>query len=127
MPKNSESFSYDSWQAIENDLFSKYSKLESKGSMLIARGPDHPDTFTSSSCYLLDSHGFGGYHRSATLIDNNQHFVDPFDKIITRCTSMLSQNAYVHQYEKYGLDKESFIEKLAVMEGIQQSYINMRK
>lgn len=95
--------------------------------MLIARGPDHPDTFSNSSCYLLDNHSFGGYHRSATLLDNSQLFVEPFDKIISRCTNMLSQNAYVHQYEKYGLSKEEFIEKLAVMEGIQQNYINMRR
>lgn len=38
---------------------------------------------------------------------------------------MLSQNAYLYQYEKYGLEKERFVEELAVLEGIQQNYIAM--
>jgi tubulin delta len=93
---------------------------------LIARGPDHPDTFEHPTPkLLLDSHSFGGYYRSTALIDNNQLFVDPFDKIIGRCTSMLSENAYLYQYEKYGLEKQRFVEYLAVMEGIQQNYIAM--
>lgn len=38
---------------------------------------------------------------------------------------MLSENAYLYQYEKYGLEKQKFVEYLAVMEGIQQNYIAM--
>lgn len=63
---------------------------------------------------MLDSHRFGGYHHSATLIDNNQLFVDSLDKIVTRCTQMLSEKAYLYQYEKYGLEPQQFTEQLAI-------------
>ena len=39
--KDSESFNSDSWQAITSDLTPR-EKMKSKGSLLIARGPDHP-------------------------------------------------------------------------------------
>ena len=75
MPKNTQSFSYDSWAALEHDVISK-SKLKPKGSILVGRGPDHPDTFQVTKS-ILDSHSFGGYHRSVTLMENNQEFVEP--------------------------------------------------
>jgi hypothetical protein len=46
--------------------------------MLIARGPDHPVNFTTPNLsYLLDTHNFNKYFRSVTLLENNQHFIDP--------------------------------------------------
>lgn len=60
--------------------------MKSKGSLLIARGPDHLDSYNYPS--KGDSHVFNNYPRSATLLQNNQDFVRPFEQIIDRCTKM---------------------------------------
>ena len=88
--------------------------------MVIARGKDHPNiSFSGSNVTnyshnrnsasgsevftVFDKHSFYSYNRSACLIDNGPKFVNSFEMILDRAYGMLKENAYLYQYEKYGL------------------------
>ena len=121
-PRDSEAFNSDSWQALINDVTPR-EKTKSKGSLLIARGPDHPEDFPLP--FRGDSHIFNNYHRSVSLLQNNQKFVSVFDMVIERCTKMATEKAFLYQYEKYGLEMDDFVDYMAIMQNIQNHYLAM--
>jgi hypothetical protein len=40
--------------------------------MIIARGPDHPNSLSKQYPTIFDKHNFYNYNKSLTLLDNGQ-------------------------------------------------------
>ena len=65
---------------------------------------------------------FSKYEKSATLISNSQGFVKPINSVIQKAWGMFASHAYVHQYEKYGLTDDDFIDSFGCLEQIVSDY-----
>ncbi len=77
---------------------------------MIARGPDHPKTLSTSNVNtLFDKHTFYKYNRSIVLVQNSNKFNGAFEQILNRAYNMFNNNAYLYQYYKYGLEKDKFL------------------
>lgn len=69
-----------------------------------------------------DPHSLHGDDRSATLWSNSSSVVGPIDQLLDRVYTMLDANAYVHHYEKYGIDREWFAAQAISIEQIAADY-----
>lgn len=78
--------------------------------MMIVRGPDHPVVMRRNVFSLYDKHIFYSYNRSCTLLDNGQQFSVSLEKLIEKGYNMVKKDAYMYQYEKYGIEKDNFLE-----------------
>ncbi|XP_002164178.1 tubulin delta chain [Hydra vulgaris] len=65
---------------------------------------------------------FNNYEKSATLVSNSQTFNRPLNDCIQKAWQMFNTGAFVHQYEKYGLTENDFIDSFAVAEQIYADY-----
>eukprot|EP00794_Sanderia_malayensis_P015594 gene15594-17167_t len=65
---------------------------------------------------------FNNYEKSATLVSNSQSFVKPLNHVIQRAWNMFAGRAYVHQYNKYGLTDNDFIDSFGYVEQILADY-----
>ena len=62
-----------------------------------------------------------------SLLDNGPSFIKPLEQILSQGYNMLKENSYVYQYEKYGIDKDKFLECFAQIENIQTNYSKLCK
>jgi hypothetical protein len=91
-----EHFNGDSWQAIQNELTLKYKKgIRSK--LFIARGAD-PAPALANTRIINDKHCFGGFTRSALMLENGASSAANLENILERAYSMIGQHAYLYQY-----------------------------
>uniref|UniRef100_A0A7M5V5F2 Tubulin delta chain n=2 Tax=Clytia hemisphaerica TaxID=252671 RepID=A0A7M5V5F2_9CNID len=65
---------------------------------------------------------FNQYQKSITLLSNSQTFVQPMTKSVTKAWEMFNSKAYLHQYEKYGLGVDDFIDSFGVVEQMIADY-----
>ena len=65
---------------------------------------------------------FNNYEKSATLVSNSQSFNRPLNDCIEKAWRMFNAGAFVHQYERYGLTENDFIDSFAVTEQIFADY-----
>ncbi|KAM9321454.1 tubulin delta chain [Gastrophryne carolinensis] len=65
---------------------------------------------------------FNKYERLATLVSNSQCMLKPLDAIVEKAWNMFASRAYVHQYTKYGIDEEEFLQCFTTLEQVISSY-----
>lgn len=68
---------------------------------------------------------FNGYEKSATLVSNSQSLLKPLDNIVRKAWNMFASRAYVHQYTKYGISEEDFLDSFTALEQIISSYTHL--
>ncbi|XP_048838357.1 tubulin delta chain isoform X2 [Brienomyrus brachyistius] len=65
---------------------------------------------------------FNGYEKSATLISNSQSLLQPLNKMVGKAWNMFASRAYIHQYTKYGISEEDFLDSFTALEQVISSY-----
>ncbi|KPP65580.1 tubulin delta chain-like, partial [Scleropages formosus] len=65
---------------------------------------------------------FNGYEKSATLVSNSQSLLKPLDDIVGKAWNMFASKAYVHQYTKFGISEEDFLDSFTALEQVISSY-----
>ncbi|XP_074079664.1 tubulin delta chain isoform X1 [Macrotis lagotis] len=68
---------------------------------------------------------FNKYEKSAALVSNSQFLLKPLDTIIGKAWNMFASKAYVHQYTKFGIEEEDFLDSFTVLEQVLASYYNL--
>ncbi|XP_003469606.1 tubulin delta chain [Cavia porcellus] len=71
------------------------------------------------------SRAFNRYERSAALVSNSQFFVRPLDTIVGKAWNMFASKAYIHQYTKFGIEEEDFLDSFTLLEQVIASYCNL--
>ena len=72
--------------------------------------------------FLRDSHKYNSNDRSISVLSNSQFCVQSLETIVQRAHIMFKEKAYIYQYEKYGLDQDTFRESLEIVEGVLNHY-----
>ncbi|KAM6163195.1 tubulin delta chain [Rhynchocyon petersi] len=68
---------------------------------------------------------FNRYEKSATLVSNSQFLVKPLDMVVSKAWNMFASKAYVHQYTKFGMEEEDFLDSFTLLEQVIASYCNL--
>lgn len=68
---------------------------------------------------------FTGYERSAALVSNSQFLLKPLDRIVGKAWDMFASKAYIHQYTKFGIEEEDFLDSFTLLEQVVASYRNL--
>lgn len=68
---------------------------------------------------------FNNYEKSATLLSNSQTPVAPLNFVVQKAWNMFTSRAYVHQYLKYGMAEDHFVDSFAATEQIIKSYSSL--
>jgi hypothetical protein len=72
----------------------------------------------------LDKNELNKYEKHLTILSNSSFLCNDLNKTINKAEDMLNYNAFLHQYEKYGMTKNDFIDALAFCEQINYDYNN---
>ncbi|XP_061073792.1 tubulin delta chain [Conger conger] len=65
---------------------------------------------------------FNRYEKSATLVSNSQSLLRPLDHMVGKAWNMFASRAYVHQYTKFGITEEDFLDSFTCLEQVISSY-----
>nr|KAF6459571.1 tubulin delta 1 [Rousettus aegyptiacus] len=68
---------------------------------------------------------FNKYEKSAALVSNSQFLVKPLDMIVGKAWNMFASKAYIHQYTKFGIEEEDFLDSFTLLEQVIASYCNL--
>ncbi|XP_023409291.1 tubulin delta chain isoform X2 [Loxodonta africana] len=68
---------------------------------------------------------FNKYEKSAALVSNSQSLVKPLDTIVGKAWNMFASKAYIHQYTKFGIEEEDFLDSFTLLEQVIASYRNL--
>ncbi|NWI87805.1 TBD protein, partial [Pitta sordida] len=68
---------------------------------------------------------FNKYEKSASLVSNSQFLLKPLDTIVGKAWNMFASKAYVHQYTKFGIEEEDFLDSFTTLEQVISSYTNL--
>nr|KAF6417554.1 tubulin delta 1 [Molossus molossus] len=68
---------------------------------------------------------FSKYEKSAALVSNSQFLVQPLDMIVGKAWNMFASKAYIHQYTKFGIEEEDFLDSFTLLEQVVASYRNL--
>lgn len=68
---------------------------------------------------------FRKYEKSAALVSNSQSLVKPLDMIVGKAWNMFASRAYFHQYTKFGIEEEDFLDSFTLLEQVIASYCNL--
>lgn len=71
------------------------------------------------------SRPYMAYEKSATLLTNGGYCVSGLNNIVQRGWDMFSAKAYVHQYTKYGLEQEDFLNAFIKIENVLKNYATL--
>uniref|UniRef100_A0A6I8P7N2 Tubulin delta chain n=1 Tax=Ornithorhynchus anatinus TaxID=9258 RepID=A0A6I8P7N2_ORNAN len=123
-------------QVIAHQLGSVFQPTSSsEGSPQCRRNPlgsfKDPALYTSwlqpdaAFCEWRTPRAFNKYEKSATLVSNSQFLLKPLDTIVGRAWNMFASKAYVHQYTKFGMEEEDFLDSFTVLEQVVASYSNL--
>ena len=63
-----------------------------------------------------------GERKASTILVNSTAVLDYFDSVYKRAGVMYREKAYVHWYEKYGCEKDTFKEAFETVRSMIQSY-----
>ncbi|XP_072603715.1 tubulin delta chain isoform X3 [Vulpes vulpes] len=61
---------------------------------------------------------FSKYEKSAALVSNSQFLLKPLDTIVGKAWNMFASKAYIHQYTKFGIEEEDFLDSFTLLEQI---------
>ncbi|XP_070572249.1 tubulin delta chain-like [Ptychodera flava] len=114
---------------------------KSIANVLVLRGQDvnqadtsafrEPDLYTSwlptdAACsFWFQPRPFNLYEKSASLLSNSQSPLVPLNTMVGKAWNMFASRAYVHQYLRYGLNEEDFVDSFAGLEQIVASYTEL--
>ncbi|XP_069003701.1 tubulin delta chain isoform X1 [Embiotoca jacksoni] len=65
---------------------------------------------------------FNKYEKSATLVSNSQALLRPLDDMVGKAWNMFASKAYIHQYIKFGISEEDFLDSFTSLEQVISSY-----
>ncbi|CAG6005639.1 unnamed protein product [Menidia menidia] len=65
---------------------------------------------------------FDKYEKSATLVSNSQALLRSLDDIVRKAWNMFASRAYIHQYAKFGISEEDFLDSFTHLEQVVSSY-----
>ncbi|KAM3874922.1 tubulin delta chain [Diretmus argenteus] len=65
---------------------------------------------------------FNKYEKSATLVSNSQALLEPLDNMVAKAWNMFASRAYIHQYTKFGISEEDFLDSFTSLEQVISSY-----
>ncbi|XP_048822852.1 tubulin delta chain isoform X2 [Lagopus muta] len=68
---------------------------------------------------------FNKYEKSASLVSNSQFLLKPLDNVVGKAWNMFASKAYVHQYTKFGIEEEDFLDSFTALEQVISSYTNL--
>ena len=71
---------------------------------------------------LQDSHIFDKNDKSISLISNSPEYLQTLNLISEKAHKMFESNAYIHHYNKFGLEKDDISDHLTVFENIIMKY-----
>ena len=131
-----------SYQAkSKNDPFSsttKKTRNKALANLVIVRGKEldtiDPRSLSDSDLYCdwvpesmrcavwCSNNQFNKYEKSCTIVSNNGSCLHPLTSITEKAWRMYSSRAYVHQYIKFGLSEELFMEGFVKVEQILKNY-----
>ena len=69
-----------------------------------------------------DVNSINSYEKHFTVLSNSNYYCDDIKRTLMKAYEMFEYNAFIHQYEKYGLEKQDFIEAFAFCEQINYDY-----
>ena len=69
---------------------------------------------------------FRGHDANLTLLSNCQSVIPSLDAVTQKAWCMFSSRAYVHQYEKYGINPDAFVDSFVKIEQILKSYASLQ-
>jgi hypothetical protein len=72
----------------------------------------------------FDINEINGYEKHLTIVSNSNFFYNDLTKTINKASDMFSYGAFIHQYEKYDMDRSDFIDAFAYCEQIRADYNN---
>ena len=80
----------------------------------------------SCTCSVWCSrHGFNKYEKTCTLVSNSQGCIQPLNSVCRKAWNMYTSKAYVHQYEKFGLENEEFLDSFVTVEQTIKNYATL--
>ncbi|XP_054471644.1 tubulin delta chain [Anoplopoma fimbria] len=65
---------------------------------------------------------FNKYEKCATLVSNSQALLRPLDNMVGKAWNMFASRAYIHQYIKFGISEEDFLDSFTSIEQVISSY-----
>ncbi|XP_034404217.1 tubulin delta chain [Cyclopterus lumpus] len=65
---------------------------------------------------------FNKYEKCATLVSNSQALLRPLDNMVGKAWNMFASRAYIHQYIKFGISEEDFLDSFTCIEQVISSY-----
>uniref|UniRef100_A0A663MC90 Tubulin delta chain n=1 Tax=Athene cunicularia TaxID=194338 RepID=A0A663MC90_ATHCN len=65
---------------------------------------------------------FNKYEKSASLVSNSQFLLKPLDNVVGKAWNMFASKAYIHQYTKFGIEEEDFLDSFTALEQVISSY-----
>ncbi|XP_015281765.1 PREDICTED: tubulin delta chain [Gekko japonicus] len=68
---------------------------------------------------------FNKYEKSASLVSNSQCLLKPIDAVVSKAWKMFASKAYVHQYTKFGIEEEDFLDCFSTLEQVIASYSSL--
>ncbi|NXG03198.1 TBD protein, partial [Sakesphorus luctuosus] len=68
---------------------------------------------------------FNKYEKSAALVSNSQFLLKPLDSIVGKAWNMFASKAYIHQYTKFGIEEEDFLDSFTTLEQVISSYTTL--
>ena len=72
-----------------------------------------------------DVNSINGYEKHLTVLSNSSYYCEDISRTLRKAYEMFEYNAFIHQYEKYGLEKSDFVEAFAFCEQINFDYTNI--
>uniref|UniRef100_A0A3Q2R2U7 Tubulin delta chain n=1 Tax=Fundulus heteroclitus TaxID=8078 RepID=A0A3Q2R2U7_FUNHE len=69
---------------------------------------------------------FDKYEKSATLVSNSQALLRPLDDMVRKAWNMFASRAYIHQYVKFGISEEDFLDSFTSLEQVISSYAQLQ-
>lgn len=109
--------------------------------MVVMRGKDihlaDPSSFEEQKLYVdwnppgsrvsLHCHPrpFNNYEKSLTLLSNSQTPVLSLNTVVGKAWNMFASRAYVHQYLKFGMSEDEFVDSFACLEQVIKNYSSL--
>ena len=72
-----------------------------------------------------DINSINSYEKHLTLLTNSNYYCQAIKKTLQKAYEMYEYNAFIHQYEKYNLQKDDFIEAFSFCEQIIYDYTHI--
>ena len=120
---------------------SSSNRIRSLANLVIARGKElqdfgiegfkDPNLYcdwvpNSMRCSMWTSdHTFNKYWKSCSLVSNSSNCLKPLNLITEKAWRMFSAKAYVHQYGRFGLSEDHFMEAFLKVEQIMKDYSSL--